>query len=90
MIVRPDQLVSAFINEVNWNLVEEYAAMRDGSDPPPIKGYMRTLDFSDAGSCFMDGREITEEHIGLQVWCVTDGHHRAHAAILRGMTLEAE
>lgn len=48
---------------------------------PKIKGYPNIIDESDIDKTFMDGTEITKEHIGTYSWILTDGHHRVVAAI---------
>lgn len=80
-----DRIVSAFCNPIEQWKVEEYTRMMQcGDEFPNIDGYPSQIDDMDIGQQFMTGEEITEEHAGLKVWRVTDGHHRTLAAIEAG------
>jgi len=83
--VKPSLIISAFENPIDENKVEEYTnIMRNemlSHSFPAITGFPTVIDDSDVGNYFMSGEEITEEHIGKQVWKVWDGHHRVISAI---------
>jgi hypothetical protein len=83
--VKPNMIISAFSNPVDYDKVEIYAEIMKAEmlshEFPPIMGYPAIIDENDIGNYFLDGEEITEEHIGKNVWMVTDGHHRSLASI---------
>ena len=84
-------------NEINDDDVDDYYEMLDcvsGSfqDPPPIDYYTIVIDEDNVeaseldGICWMNGRPVTEDDIGVTAYMVMDGHHRCLAAIRRGFT----
>lgn len=86
--VSTDFLLSAFTNDMDWDLVEIYAQQLILEDIyhkcPAIGGFSRILDKDDIGLKFIRDEEedecfVSEEHIGLEVWMVSDGHHRSFA-----------
>ena len=86
--ISSDYLISAFDNQMDWNKVSEYAERLIIEDIyhecPAIKGFSRILDEDDIGTSFIrdqneDLEEVSEIHLGLEVWMVTDGHHRSFA-----------
>lgn len=86
-----NRIISALCNPVDPNKVEEYAEimryMGLQHDFPPILGFESTIDEDDVenGVEFMTGELVTEDHLGLEVWRVTDGHHRTLANIEAGL-----
>jgi hypothetical protein len=83
-------------NAIDMELVDEYYDMLDcvyGSleDPPPVRFYRTTLDEDDVERCeldninFLNGNPVTHDDIGLEAYMICDGHHRALAAIRRGL-----
>lgn len=89
MEANTDLLISAFWNEIDWDKVNEYADRLIQEDIyhecPAIWGFWRTLDEDDIGTPLIRDPElenndkVTEAHIGMQAWVVTDGHHRSFA-----------
>lgn len=83
--IKPELIVSAFENKMDWDKVTDFTwEMKEkmlSHDFPPILGFPSIVDENDIGKSFLSGNEITEEHLGMLVWNVTDGHHRANAAI---------
>lgn len=83
--IKPTLIISAFANEIEDAKVEEYTAIMKAEmlshNFPPITGFPRVIDEDDLFGWFIDGREITEDLLGIEVWAVTDGHHRSLAAI---------
>ncbi len=85
--VRVDRIVSAFCNPVDDALVTQYMErMLAGEKPPRICGYPSIIDEDDIGQQFLSGEEIQPQHIGLNIWYVTNGHHRTCAALEAGIT----
>ncbi len=83
--IRTNRIISAFENYMDADKIETYTeVMRSemlGHNFPPITGHPHIISEDDLGEYFLDGNEITEEHMGNLVWYVTDGHHRSVAAI---------
>lgn len=83
--ISPELIISAFANPIDDSKVEYYTHIMSekmlSHDFPPISGYPTIIDENDVGDYFLTGEEITDNHIGQQVWVVTDGHHRTLAAI---------
>ena len=79
-----NRIMSAFQNEMYPDKLEEYTniyrELMLSHSFPPIMGYPTIIDEDDIGREFLSGEEITEEHIGMMAWKVTDGHHRAVSA----------
>lgn len=89
LFIRCDRLISAFENEMDWDKVDEFTQVLKiemmSHDFPPLEGYPIIIDENDLGLVFMNLNEITEEHIGQLAWKVTNGHHRAFAAVNAGL-----
>jgi hypothetical protein len=51
----------------------------------PIKGFKSIIDENDLGMTFLSGQPIGNEHLNVEVWKVTDGHHRAVIAGEQGV-----
>jgi len=83
--INTNRIISAFENDINWNKIDKYTAeMQEkmlSHDFPAILGFPSVICEDDLGKCFLTNEEITEEHIGIFVWNVTDGHHRSISAI---------
>lgn len=86
--IRSNRIISAFCNPIDKYKVENYTERmlhQDGYLPdaiPAIMGYPDIVDQEtiDKNLCFLNGDEVTDEHIGQMIWYVTDGHHRSIAA----------
>lgn len=78
--VDPNMVMSAFANVIDNEKVEIYTIIMSeemlGHNFPAATGYPYVIEDSDVGDYFVNGNEINEEHIGMQVWKVWDGHHR--------------
>ncbi len=90
MVYPTNRIISAFCNPVDPDKVEEYAKQMKQNDLetghngfPPIMGFASKIDEDDIENevLFMTGDQVTVEHLGEDVWNVTDGHHRTSAAI---------
>ncbi len=63
--IRVDRIIPAASNEMDEMKVGVYIdVIRYGSSPPAIAGYPSTIYEGDIDDCFIDGRPITEEHVG--------------------------
>ena len=88
-----NRIISAFANEIDWGKVEHYRELiryAEGLLPhciPEIKGYPDHICEQDVeeGKTFISGELVTEKHIGMPVWYVTDGHHRSISASAEGL-----
>lgn len=83
MAVPVTQLAESFSNPIDERKVHRYIArLVRGDAPPPIHVYRRVFDESDEGRvAFLDGHEGVP---GEPIYYVTDGHHRALAALHLG------
>jgi len=77
----------AFPNPIDEKKVERYRVhLRRGKKPPAIKAYRRMVSEDDVerGIEFVDGHEATAADVGLPIYFIRDGYHRAIAALLEG------
>lgn len=96
--IRTNRILPAFVeNEMDWSKVKKYAKKMKDNDEltgdngfPPILGYYDTINSDDVGKHFNwaseDNEEvITKKMIGIKIFRVTDGNHRACAAQISGI-----
>lgn len=96
--IRTNRIVSALPdNEVDYRKVEIYAQEMKENDEltghngfPEILGYFDVINEADLGIDFLchydlPTERITKKHLGLEIFRVTDGHHRAIAATKAGI-----
>ncbi len=83
--IKTEFIISAFENDIDSDKLEEYTNIMKtemlSHSFPPILGFPTIIDENDIGEFFLNGEEVTEEHIGKLCWKVTDGHHRSLSAI---------
>jgi len=63
----------------------DYHAQFPMENCAPILGYLDEIFEEDIGKYFIDGREVRHEDIGLKVFMVERGHHRAFTAAAQGI-----
>ena len=102
--IRVNRILPAYIeNHCCFDKVDTYAKRMKDNDIntghngfPPILGYYDKVSTEDIGSAFnrlceINEELITEKHIGVDIFRVTDGNHRFLAAIKAGIfILETE
>ena len=88
--IDPRKIISGFANPIDPEKLDTYTRMLKYSSPPPIHGWPSIIDDGDVGGYFLSGEEIAEKHIGQWVWYVSDGHHRACAALEADVPLYVE
>lgn len=83
-----DRVAFAFMNPISDAKVDMYRGyLRKGRKAPPIKAYRRVVDENEVerGDLeFLSGRVADESDIGLLVFYINDGYHRALAALQEG------
>lgn len=83
--ISPNYIVPTFDNTIDTIKLEKYINIMKskmlGHPFPPISGFPDFIDESMIGSEFLNGKIINKNDIGKYVWRITDGHHRALAAI---------
>lgn len=88
--------MSAFTNAMDQAKLVEYTEVcrlfEYSNEFPPIQGYESEITSDMIGQEFYHGTEnleelrtVKKEHIGLTVWFITDGHHRACAFLNAGL-----
>ena len=85
-----DCILSAYpgSNPIDPEKVYAYARMLEyNGTPPAIMGYPSYIDEGDVDGYFMNGEQITEDHVGMAIFYVTDGHHRVLAAFEAGVEI---
>jgi len=82
-------IISAFANCIDEESLDYYRE-KDLSQVDDIIGYPHIVTEDEIGEIFISGEEVSEEHIGLLVWYVTDGHHRATVACEQGLNLSVK
>lgn len=84
-LVNLERVISAFCNPIDRHKVDAYKhvfwELGDSHDFPNIMGWQDRITQNDLGKYFMNGERVRKNHLGLNVWYVTDGHHRVAAAI---------
>lgn len=90
------RLMSAFANQMFPDKLEDYTRvcrlLEYSNEFPPIWGYESEITKDMIGQEFLHGNEeldnfrtVQREHVGLTVWFVTDGHHRAMSFLNAGL-----
>lgn len=83
-----DRAAFAFMNPISVAKVDKYRGyLRKGRKAPPVKAYRRIVDANDVerGDLeFLSGRAADESDIGQPVFYISDGYHRALAALQEG------
>lgn len=83
--IKTNRIISAFQNAMDFEKIDNYTNIMRyemlSHSFPPITGFPTIIDEDDIGQEFLTGEEITEKHIGVLAWKVTDGHHRSVSAI---------
>lgn len=96
--IRTNRILPAYIeNDCCLDKINEYAKIMKENDIlighhgfPPILGYYDKIGNEDIGGYFNLGSEtdqelITKEHLGLEIFRVTDGNHRFLASVKAGI-----